>query len=82
MADKISRREILALGAATIAGVGLSKNLAHATDHGGSGAAYQPFRGYNPPRGGSRPYWERAIVEDRSMSSRSPQFCRDEVINP
>ena len=59
MADKISRRKILGLGAATIAGYSLARKQAHATNHGGSGAGYQPFRGYNPPRGGARPYWEK-----------------------
>ena len=50
MSKKISRREMLGIGAATIAGVALSKTHAHATNHGGSGADYKPFRGYNPQR--------------------------------
>ena len=60
MSNKMSRRQLLGLSAATLAGIGLSKQQAHAVNHGGSGAAYQPFRGYNPTRGGDRPYWERS----------------------
>lgn len=60
MSERISRRQMLGLGAATIAGVALSKRTGHAIDHGGSGAAYAPFRGYNPPQGGARPYWEKS----------------------
>src|SRR5918994_7562781 len=60
MSNKISRREMLGLGAATIAGIALSKKQAHAINHGGSGAAYQPFRGYNPRSGSARPYWEKS----------------------
>ncbi|MGH7827087.1 MAG: multicopper oxidase domain-containing protein [Candidatus Binatia bacterium] len=59
MSNKISRRQILGLGAATIAGISLSRRQAHATNQDGSGAAYKPFRGYNPPSGGLRPYWEK-----------------------
>jgi FtsP/CotA-like multicopper oxidase with cupredoxin domain len=60
MSKKISRREMLGIGAATVAGIGLLSNQAHAINHGGSGAAYEPFRGYNPRRGGDRPYWEKS----------------------
>ena len=60
MSNKLSRRQMLGLGAATIAGVALSKSSAHTINHGGSGADYQPFRGYNPRRGGDRPYWEKS----------------------
>jgi hypothetical protein len=60
MANKISRREMLGLGAATIAGIGVLKKPAQATHHGGSGTVYEPFRGYNPPRGSARPYWEKS----------------------
>src|SRR5215216_4808822 len=62
MSKRISRREMLGIGAATIAGVALSKTQAHATNHGGSGAAYQPFRGYNSQRGGDRPYWDNSYT--------------------
>ena len=60
MSKKISRREMLGIGAATIAGAALVKTDATAINHGGSGAAYQPFRGYNPRRGGDRPFWEKS----------------------
>ena len=60
MSNKISRRQMLGIGAATIAGVALAKTDAAAVNHGSSGAAYQPFRGYNPRRGGDRPYWEKS----------------------
>ena len=60
MSNKLSRRQLLGLGAATLAGVGLSPRQAQASNHGRSGAAYGPFGGYNPPRGGERPYWERS----------------------
>ena len=61
MSNKFSRRQILGIGAAAVAaGIVLPKNQTHAINHGGSGAAYQPFRGYNPKRGGDRPYWERS----------------------
>ena len=60
MNKKISRRQMLGLGAATIAGVALSKTRAHATNHGGSGAGYQPFRAYNRRGGAERPYWEKS----------------------
>ena len=60
MSNKISRRQMLGIGAATVAGIGLLNNQAPAINHGGSGAAYEPFRGYNPRRGGDRPYWEKS----------------------
>ena len=60
MRTKLSRRQVLGLGAGALAGVGLSQRQAHATNRGGSGAAYEPFRGYNPPRGGECPYWEKS----------------------
>ena len=60
MSKKISRREMLSIGAATIAGVALSQTRADATNHGGSGADYKPFRGYNPQGGVDRPYWEKS----------------------
>jgi hypothetical protein len=50
---------MLGLGAATVAGISLLKNRGHANNHGGP-TAYQPFRGYNPPRGDARPYWEKS----------------------
>jgi manganese oxidase len=59
MNKKISRREILGIGAATVAGVALAKTHAHATNHGSTGPEYRPFRGYNPQRGSDRPYWEK-----------------------
>lgn len=60
MSNKISRRQMLGIGAATVAGIGLLNKQAPAINHGGSGAAYEPFRGYNPRRGGDRPYWEKS----------------------
>ena len=60
MSNKISRRQMLGLGAASLAGIALSKKNAQAINHGGSGAAYQPFRGYNPKSGSARPYWEKS----------------------
>ena len=42
MANKISRRQILGLGAATIAGVGVLGKAGHASNHGGGSAQYQP----------------------------------------
>jgi FtsP/CotA-like multicopper oxidase with cupredoxin domain len=59
MSDKISRRQMLGVGAATLAGLTLASRQVYAINHGGSGTAYQPFRGYNPPKGGNRPYWEK-----------------------
>ena len=47
MSGKISRRQMMSIGAATIAGAALSKSAAHAINHGG-GSDYRPFRGYNP----------------------------------
>jgi len=61
MSNKLSRRQVLGLGAAAVAaGITLPKKEAEAINHGGSGGAYQPFRGYNPKRGGDRPYWEKS----------------------
>lgn len=61
MGNRLSRRQVLGLGAAAVAaGIALPKKQAEAIHHGGSGAAYQPFRGYNPKRGGDRPYWEKS----------------------
>ena len=60
MKSRMSRRQVLGLGAASLAGAALSKHAVHAANHGASGAAYQPFRGYNPRRGGERSYWEKS----------------------
>ena len=60
MSKKISRREILEIGAATVAGIALSKAQAQATTHGGTGADYKPVRSHNPQGGGDRPYWEKS----------------------
>jgi len=61
MSNKFSRRQILGIGAAAVAaGIALPKQQTQAINHGGSGAAYQPFRGYNPKRAGERPYWEKS----------------------
>jgi hypothetical protein len=59
MADKISRRQILGLGAATIAGVGVLGKAGHANNHGGGSARYQPGTGQQKSQGG-RPYWEKS----------------------
>jgi manganese oxidase len=60
MSKKITRRQMLGFGAATIAGISLTRNQTHAINHGGSGAAYQPFRGYDSSTGRPRPYWEKS----------------------
>ena len=60
MNKKLSRREILGMGAAVMTGVALSKSTASASNDGGLGKDYQPFRGYNPERAGERPYWEKS----------------------
>jgi len=54
MSTKMTRRQLLGIGAATIASVGLSKTKAYPTNHGGSGADYRPVS-YNPQRDGDRP---------------------------
>ena len=59
MANKISRREILGLGAATIAGVGVLGKAGHASNHGGGSTQYQPAAGQQKSQGG-RPYWEKS----------------------
>ena len=60
VANKISRRQILGFGAATIAGgVAVLKKEGQATTHGGGFAQYQPMAG--PPKTqGGRPYWEKS----------------------
>src|SRR5829696_2442623 len=60
MNKKMSRRQMLGMGAAVMTGVALSKTTASATNHGGSGKDYQPLRGYSPTRGSERPYWENS----------------------
>jgi FtsP/CotA-like multicopper oxidase with cupredoxin domain len=60
MRTKVSRRQLLGMGAATIAGAALSKATAHAMNQDASGAAYQPSRGHNPQREGDRSYWEKS----------------------
>ena len=61
MANKISRREILGLGAATIAGgvAMLGKGEPGESTHGGGSAQYQPATGQQKSQGG-RPYWEKS----------------------
>ena len=60
MAKKISRREILGLGAATIAGgVALLGKESGATSHGQGPAQYQPASGQQKSYAG-RPYWEKS----------------------
>jgi manganese oxidase len=59
MANKVSRRQILGLGAATIAGgVALWDKQAFAKNHGGS-EEYQPAKGEDYKTSG-RPYWEKS----------------------
>ena len=58
MADRISRRKILGLGAATMAGVGAWARQASAGAHGWS-AAYQPAPSPQKSQG-SRAYWEKS----------------------
>jgi len=61
MSNKLSRRKILGLGVATIAGAAaLWPEEGHGTNRGSSGTAYEPFKGYNPPKSDSRPYWEKS----------------------
>src|SRR5262245_29874302 len=60
MNSKLSRRQLLSVGAATIAGTALAKNRVEAIAHEGTGADYKPFRGHNTARGGERPYWEKS----------------------
>jgi hypothetical protein len=59
MAKKLSRRQILGLGAATIAGVGVLGKAGHASNHGGGSTQYQPAAGQQKSQGG-RPYWEKS----------------------
>ena len=60
MRTKVSRRQILSMGAATIAGAALSKATAHAVNRDAPGANYPSIRAYNSQREGDRPYWERS----------------------
>ena len=60
MRTKVSRRQLLGMGAATIAGAALSKATAHAMNQDAVGTAYRPSRGHNSQREGDRPYWERS----------------------
>lgn len=60
MRTKVSRRQLLGMGAATIAGAALSNATAHAMNQDASGAAYRPSRGHNPQREGDRSYWEKS----------------------
>src|SRR5499426_1049397 len=61
MSNKLSRRQILSLGVATIAGgTVLWPEQGHGTNLGRSGAPYEPLKDYNPPKSGSRPYWEKS----------------------
>ena len=86
MSKKLSRREILGMGAAVMTGVALSGNNASAVNHGGSGKDYQPFRGYNPERGGERPYWEKSYsggpVDVRPLSPVLPGRGYKPVVVP
>jgi hypothetical protein len=60
MADKISRRQVLSLGAATIAGgVAVLGKESQATTHGGGSAQYLPMAG-QPKTQGGRLYWEKS----------------------
>jgi manganese oxidase len=60
MANKISRRQILSFGAATIAGgVAVLEKTSQATTHGGGSVHYQPTSGQQKSQGG-RPYWEKS----------------------
>jgi hypothetical protein len=59
MAKKLSRREMLGLGAATIAGsVALFGKDGQAKSHGGGSSPYQPSSG--PKSSASRTYWEKS----------------------
>ena len=60
MAKKISRRQILGIGAATIAGsVALLGKEGQAKTHGG-GAAAVSSRSLGQQKSGGRPYWEKS----------------------
>jgi manganese oxidase len=59
MSKKMSRRKILGLGAATIAGsVALLKNDSHAKAHGGGSSQYQPSPAQQ--KAANRAYWEKS----------------------
>src|SRR5262245_27795778 len=61
MSNKLSRRQVLSLGVATIVGgTSLWTEQGHGTNPGSSGTAYEPFKGHNPPKSDSRPYWEKS----------------------
>ena len=59
MDKKISRRQILGIGAATLAGgVALLGKEGEAHTHGGGSSSYQPAPGQTKPV--NRPYWEKS----------------------
>ena len=57
MATSLSRRQLLGIGALSVAGGVLLPKRGHATSH-GSGRRYQPAAG-SPKSQGTRPYWQK-----------------------
>src|SRR5262249_19161937 len=61
MSNKLSRRQILSLGVEKMGGgAALGPEHGYGKNHGSWGAAYEPLKGYNPQKSGSRPYWEKS----------------------
>ncbi|HET7008471.1 MAG TPA: hypothetical protein VFK65_23435, partial [Candidatus Binatia bacterium] len=59
MEKKLSRRQILGIGAATLAGgAALLGKEGEAQTHGGGAISYQPAPGQTKPV--NRPYWEKS----------------------
>src|SRR5690349_9256619 len=65
MSNKISRRQLLGIGAAAIAGTALPKTDVHSANTQLAGVDYQPFKGYKPQREGDPSYWERSYSGGR-----------------
>jgi hypothetical protein len=58
MANRFSRRQVLGIGAASLAAGIVSPDQGHATRHGGTGR-YQPATGH-PASNGDRAYWDKS----------------------
>ena len=82
MSNKISRRQMLGIGAATIAGVALSKSR-HTQQ---ITAAREQITGHSEDitRNGEviGPTGRKAIAEDQSTLNRCRRFFREKVTNP
>src|SRR4030095_6400102 len=86
MANKISRREILSLGAATIAGgVAMLGKESQASTHGGGLVQYQPGTGHQKSQSG-RSYWEKSYsggpIDVKPMAPVSPGRGYKPVVVP